>query len=150
MKSYRRMTKRTSNGRWGFADRFKGIYPPFDKLAERLCDIEDKIENGTLIDVPCKIGDTVWSANPDGRLVYGKVSAIDYEWKTDVSDNSVSRHARFMARCPEEFYIKRGDDAIYGFFFEYDKIGERVFLTEEEAQKKLEELESGNACKNGL
>lgn len=134
MKDYQRLTVKNV-GRY---TQIKDDYSTFDCL-RRLAELEDKLENGTLIDLPCKIGDTVWLANPDGRLVYGKVSAIDYEWKTDASNNGVSRHARFMALCPEEFYVKRGDDAIYGFFFEYDKIGERVFLTEDEARKKLGE-----------
>lgn len=29
-------------------------------LLERLCHLEDKIENGTLIELPCKVGDTVY------------------------------------------------------------------------------------------
>lgn len=122
------------NGTCGNYDRFLETY-------NRLAEFEDKIENGTLIDLPCKIGDTVWLANPDGRLIYGKVSAIGYKWETDASNNSVSQYACFMARCPEEFYVKRGDDAIYGFSFENNKIRERVFLSEDEARKKLKELE---------
>lgn len=27
---------------------------------DRLAELEDKIENGTLIELPCKVGDTVW------------------------------------------------------------------------------------------
>lgn len=100
MKHYRRMTKRTSNGRWGFADRFKGIYPPFDKLAERLCDLEDKIDNGTLVPKYLVVEDC-------GTYC---VCSVDTENLPIIS--------------------------------RYD--------TKEEAQKKVEELESGNACKNGL
>ena len=29
-------------------------------LYNRLAELEDKIENGTLIELPCKVGDTVW------------------------------------------------------------------------------------------
>lgn len=30
------------------------------KIYRRLAELEDKIENGTLIEVPCKVGDTVY------------------------------------------------------------------------------------------
>jgi hypothetical protein len=30
------------------------------KMHERLADLEDKIEQGTLIELPCKVGDTVY------------------------------------------------------------------------------------------
>ena len=29
-------------------------------LVNRLAELEDKIEQGTLIELPCKVGDTVW------------------------------------------------------------------------------------------
>lgn len=32
-------------------------------VRERLYELEDKIENGTLIDLPCKVGDTVYEIN---------------------------------------------------------------------------------------
>lgn len=34
------------------------------KVFEKLCDLEDKIENRTLIELPCKIGDIIYYANP--------------------------------------------------------------------------------------
>lgn len=149
MKDYKRFTFRSGSGIGLHCDNCKyykkcsisGLKKCGASSLERLTELEDKIENGTLIDLPCKIGDTVWLATPDGRLIYGKVSAIGYKWETDASNNSVSQYAYFMARCPEEFYVKRGDDAIYGFSFENNKIGERVFLSEDEARKKLEKLE---------
>lgn len=33
---------------------------PIQKCFNRLAELEDKIENGTLIELSCKIGDTVW------------------------------------------------------------------------------------------
>ncbi len=144
MKDYKRLTERYVEEKGDFLKKGTRLTlknAPDEEILERLAELEDKIENGTLIDLPCKIGNTVWLANPDGRLIYGKVSAIGYKWETDASNNSVSQYACFMARCPEEFYVKRGDDAIYGFSFENNKIGERVFLSEDEARKKLKELE---------
>lgn len=31
-----------------------------DKIAVKLCELEDKIENGTLLELPCKIGTHLW------------------------------------------------------------------------------------------
>lgn len=64
MKNYKRLTKRKDDGRWGFADDFPGFYTPrLETIASRLCDIEDKIEKGLLIELPCKEGDIVYFVN---------------------------------------------------------------------------------------
>lgn len=137
MKDYKRLTVKNV----GIYTQIKDDYSTFDCL-RRLAELEDKIENGTLIDLPCKVGDTVWLAeeNAGGRLICGKVAAIRYEWN-NISNNGVSQYTRFMACCPEELYGKREDGSTYGFFFKHNAIGERVFLTEDEARKKLKELE---------
>lgn len=50
MKNYKRLTRRKADGRWAFADDFAGFYnPKLETMAGRLCDLEDKIENGTLV-----------------------------------------------------------------------------------------------------
>ena len=96
MKDYKRLTERYVEEEGDFfkkGTRLTLKNAPDEEILERLAELEDKIENGTLIDLPCKIGDTVWLANPDGRLIYGKVSAIGYKWETDASNNSVSQYA---------------------------------------------------------
>lgn len=75
MKDYKRLTTRDLVGTYinmyEFANEVKkwqerhGLYDYMGAdttqiLIERLADIEDKIENGTLIELPCKVGDTVW------------------------------------------------------------------------------------------
>lgn len=49
MKNYKRLTRRKSDGRWAVADDFEAIYLSADRLGNRLCDLEDKIDNGTLV-----------------------------------------------------------------------------------------------------
>lgn len=50
MKNYKRLTRRRADGRWDFADDFAGFYnPKLETIAGRLCDLEDKIEHGTLV-----------------------------------------------------------------------------------------------------
>ena len=50
---------------------------PDDKCYIRLTELEDKIENGTLVELPCKVGDTVYcvesrkNVRPYEKLVLG-------------------------------------------------------------------------------
>lgn len=72
---------------------------------------EDKIENGTLIELPCNVGDTVYQTDTDGERIYpSKIKNIIF-------------------------------DTDGGFAFDQNAIGKSVFLTREEAEKKSEELE---------
>lgn len=135
MSKYKRLTSDT-----GFARNL----PINEELYDRLYDLENAIEDGTLVELPCKVGDTVWKAeeNDEGRLIYGVVKSIDYKWIPDPkTENKAVLQTYFTAFSPEVFHrVGMGDKAIFGFFFEFTEIGESVFLTEAEAQAKLEEL----------
>ena len=113
-------------------------------VRERLAELEDEIELGTLIELPCCVGDTVWKAeeNGDGLLIYGVVENIDYKWILDQKrGNRAVLQTCFKAFSPEVFHrIGMWDKAIFGFIFEFAEIGKSVFLTEAEAQKALKEL----------
>lgn len=65
MKGYKRLTKRKDDGRWDFADDIAENchYISADRLGNRLCDLEDKIEKGLLVELPCKEGDIVYFVN---------------------------------------------------------------------------------------
>ena len=91
----------------------------------RLAELEDKIEQGTLIELPCKVGDIVYGlscyrqfGSLSGKIFKGKVIA---------------------------FYIERGlylrieaEHDNGNFYLEY---GKEVFLTREEAEKRLKEVQ---------
>lgn len=84
-------------------------------LQDRLAELEDKIEHGTLIELPCKVGDTVYQT--DGVRVYqGEIIEISL----------TPKHFIFTA------------DIVC---FDERAIGTRVFLTREEAEKRLKELQ---------
>lgn len=59
MNEYKRLTKRTDNGDVYFVPKETDIYKCLDRLAE----LEDMIESGKLVELPCEIGDTVWVIN---------------------------------------------------------------------------------------
>lgn len=57
------------------------IYEIKEQAHTRLCDLEDKIENGTLIELPCKVGDTIYFANhyrPTPRIEEYKVYSFSF------------------------------------------------------------------------
>lgn len=78
------------------------------ELRERLKLYEDKLEEGKLIELPCKVGDTVYQVDVE-RIYESKVKNIIF-------------------------------DTDRGIAFDKNAIGKAVFLTREEAEKKLEEL----------
>ena len=135
MKAYKRLT--VKNAMLSGRTDGKGIY-------NRLYELENAIENGTLIELPCKVGDTVWKVkeNDEGRLICGEIVCIEYKWIPDIkTENKVVLQTYFKAASPEEYYrVGLGDKAIFGFFFELAEIGISVFKTEAEARAKSEEL----------
>ena len=99
----------------------------------KLKDYEDLEEQGRLIKLPCKVGDTVYV---NGVLGCGeaeryRVIRVDYHSTLGTGKN--------------EFYIEAllctDPDSSIGF---YDKwFGKTVFLTKSEAEAKLKELRGG-------
>lgn len=83
---------------------------------ERLCELEDKIEQGKMIELPCKVGDTIYLIFEE-RWSVGKKETHWYIRKTKLTYGN-------MERVIKEY-------------------GEFVFLTREEAEKKLKELQNG-------
>ncbi len=50
-------------------------------VAEKLAELEDKIEQGTLIELPCKVGDKVYRKIPEGAVVLTREELNDLEYK---------------------------------------------------------------------
>ena len=92
------------------------------ELRARLKMYEDKAENGTLIELPCKVGDAVYEPTSRGINIYQIT-------KIHISQNGKT----FEWECIDGFYTN-----VYGFA-DY-KIGDTVFLTKEKAEAKLKEL----------
>lgn len=82
------------------------------ELRERLKLYEDKLEKGKLVELPCKVGDTVYLVNSE-RICNKKVKDIVFYIDGDIGFNKYA-------------------------------IGKSIFLTREEAAKKLEELKNAD------
>ena len=87
----------------------------------KLADYEDAEEQGLLLRLPCKVGDTVYSIANDGKI---------YPLKA-------TREVRIVNGV---FHIIC-ESCRYSDLLSYDDIGKTVFLTQEEAEHKLKEGE---------
>lgn len=110
-----------SNGTCASYERFMETY-------NRLAELEDKIEQGTLIELPCKVGDTVYYVLDYGSvkgecvsLEIGKVSAVSIQ----------RNHIWIEANYEDGLRMQHRKD----------EIGKTVFLTREEAEKRLKEIQ---------
>ena len=100
-------------------------------LRERLKEYEDAEEQGLLLHLPCKVGDTIYV---NGILGVGE--AEEYKViRVDYHSNLATKRSEFYI---EALLVSDPRNSI-GF---YDKeIGKTVFLTKEEAEQKLKEME---------
>ena len=89
--------------------------------AERLVELVKADEEGRLVELPCKVGDTVWVIN--------SLWVSEYTVKSVFWDDVF-----FQFKAENENYA---EDCRYFSFFD-ERIGKTVFLTREEAEKALE------------
>lgn len=107
------------------------LYPAIERLAT----YEDLEEQGLLVRLPCKVGDMLWY-NILGYTESYEIKAFSYgycdgyiEAGEEIGDEII-------------FYCENHTGSIIGSF-PMSGIGKIVFLTREEAEKKLEEMENG-------
>lgn len=99
--------------------------------AEKLADYEDLEEQGRLIKLPCKVGDTVWD-NDYGRPCAYTITAFSFgECEEYICEPVTTKEA--------VFYYANSSGSITGSFAE-SEIGKSVFLNKSEAEAKLKEL----------
>ena len=101
--------------------------------SEKLCEYEDAEEQGLLLRLPCKVGDTIWD-NDYGKPCAYTITGFSFGTGEDYIDESVSLRE---VVC----YYSNYSGSITGSFA-VSEIGKTVFLTKEEAEQKLKEMES--------
>lgn len=92
-------------------------------------------EQGRLIKLPCKIGDAVWDID-FGFPIAQYISAFSFGQCDDYVEPPVSDREIII------YYSDLNESAVGGCAM--SEIGKTVFLTREEAEKKLEEMEKNN------
>ena len=127
-----RLTKTYSNGTHGAADNLpcgENSYQYKGLLLEALGKYEDAEEQGLLLRLPCKVGDTVYVNN--GFTIF------EYE-VTLTGYSSTSKESGFYFVTKP----KKNSDTVQEF--SDGDFGKTVFLTREEAEAKLKETEDAN------
>ena len=107
------------------------------KVLNRLCELEDKIEQGKIAELPCAVGDIVYAPHwcwttIDRTIVPYQITNITI---TQNKKGEWTKKYRAME-------VKNGKTIDWQLNFAFDEIGKTVFLTPEEANKKLKELEN--------
>ena len=105
----------------------------YNKILTKLGEYEDLEEQGRLVKLPCKVGDTVWQIMVVGvqgkNIKYGIFKAV-------VTTISVDYQMNFLLSTITE------DEERYRNEVTYTAIGDTMFFTKSEAEQKLKEMES--------
>lgn len=97
------------------------------KASEKLAEYEDLEEQGLLVRLPCKIGDTVYRVNAGAKQPIIPMTVSEIHFLCYKNERAV----RFDTIGKEDM----GENC-----YRLEDIGKIVFLTREEAEKKLEEM----------
>lgn len=111
----------------GTIDHSNGTESENSQCVQRLCELEDRIESGLLIELPCKIGDTVYLVHKvdDGEIYYtitvGKAECVN------IDNSSHEIHIRYEGGLT--------------YWHDFSDFGKEVFTDKSEAEAKLKELQ---------
>lgn len=110
------------------------------KLLQELKTYEDLEEQGLFVRLPCKVGDTVWVVtSPINVFGYDE---YDGDAEYEVYESFLSSVSYYASGEQFRIYAKVTNSFIVAYFRECD-FGESIFLTREDAEKKLEEMQNG-------
>ena len=97
---------------------------PISEAINKLAECEDLEEQGLLLRLPCKVGDTIWYVGDDNNYpIEAKITRIE------IKENYV-------------LYVADEKEDCETLGFDSDNFGKTVFLTKEDAEQKLKEMES--------
>ena len=99
------------------------------KAIKKLADYEDLEEQGLLVRLPCKVGDTVYRVNAGAKQPIIPMTVSEIHFLCYKNERAI----RFDAIGKEDM----GESC-----YRLEDIGRIVFLTREEAEKKLEEMKN--------
>lgn len=106
-----------------------------DAVYRKLKEYEDLEEQGRLIKLPCKVGDTVWD-NDYGRPCAYAITAFSFgECEEYICEPVTTKEV--------VFYYANSSGSITGSFAE-SEIDKSVFLSKSKAEAKLKELRGNN------
>nr|DAW52489.1 MAG TPA: hypothetical protein [Bacteriophage sp.] len=107
-----------------------------ENMIKKLATYEDLEEQGLLVRLPCKVGDMVWD-NDFGYPESYEIKAFSYGYCDSYVEPGIGIEDEII------FYYENYAHSIsITGAFPMSEIGKTVFLTREEAVKKLEELKN--------
>ena len=107
-----------------------GLLKPFaDKILTKLAVYEDLEEQGLLVRLPCKVGDTVYRVNAGAKQPIIPMTVSEIHFLCYKNERAV----RFDAIGKEDM----GESC-----YRLEDIGRIIFITYEETEKKLEEMKN--------
>ncbi len=131
MSEYKRKTEwaGTMNGKWVY----QFLTATQQEAIDYLGAIEDKIEKGRLVELPCKVGQECWfilQRKDTIKLFYGQVDRFE------VSDKLyIEVEALYETDKPDDYWMGVGEVE-----FTEKRIGTVLFFDKLEAEKRLKEL----------
>lgn len=109
------------------------------ELLEELKSYKEAEEQGLLVRLPCKVGDTVWVVtSPINVFGYDE---YDGDAEYEVYESFLSSVSYYASGEQFRIYAKVTNSFIVAYFRECD-FGKSIFLTREDAEKKLEEMKN--------
>ena len=102
---------------------YESLEKEFTRRIQRLRELQGKIEQGTLIELPCKVGDTVYFID-EKRWVWEMVVVEIAILKKNIVCEIGNRRKEVRSVWKENW-------------------GKTIFFTREEAEKRLKELQNG-------
>ena len=137
-----RLTKTYSDGTHGANDNLpcgENSYTYKGLLLEALGKYEDAEEQGLLLRLPCKVGDTVWVITSPFNVFEG----IEYNenLRDECYESFISSVTFYKNSVQYRINAKVTNHFISAYYCEQD-FGKTIFLTRAEAEQKLKEMES--------
>ena len=121
MNEYKRLITKCEVG-IGLTETSGNIVKDYEKLVNLFAELQDKIENGTLIELPCKAGDTIYEVFKNHKPPFIQQTKVE---KIIVTEKGLK--------------LKLARNSLYETSIA--SLGKTLFLTEEAAKVRLKELQ---------
>ena len=123
--TYKRLTAKKEDRYWEQEEFWQSAQEPsyeeIEELYSRLAELEDKIMDGTLVELPCKVGDTVYCIYRDDDYEYWIEAEEVVDFIINDCDIDIGTACRMIGKVYRE----------------------EIFPTKAEAEAKLKELQEG-------
>lgn len=121
MSEYKRLITKCEVG-IGLTETSGNIVKDYEKVVNLLAELQDKIDNGTLIELPCRVGDTIYEVFKNHKPPFIQQTKVE---KIIVTEKGLK--------------LKLARNSSYETSI--SSLGKTLFLTEEAAEEQIKELQ---------